>query len=405
MGVERESAASAASAYLDCWEVAEDLTELCEVAAQLCEAPVAAIEIVHEGGAYLVACHGADAAAWDARLLEDEDPLSAAIVAGGEDLYFENIAEDPRLAGRLRADGRIGDGHMFAAAVLRDPDGVAVGTLSVADPRVARSPERRGNTVAHRRRMLALLAHQAVNLFELSVRSDELARSNAELARSQEHLAAFAGQVSHDLKTPLSGLLAWAELLGDVPAVRDDAGVAAYVQRCEASGRQMMTLIEGLLQYAGIGGTLTPRRVPLDEAMGGVMGDLAELVANGTLRWSGVDVIADPVQLRALLQNLVQNAFTFTRAGTEPEVVVTARETPLGVEVQVADNGSGIPPERREEVLHPLARYRTDVPGNGIGLASCQRIVADHGGTLDIRARPGGGTIVVATFPHRLPAQ
>ena len=302
------------------------------------------------------------------------------------------------------ADGRLGAGRMFAAAVLRDPNGVPVGTLSVADPRPERRPERRRNTVSYRRRMLSTLAQQAVHLFELSLRTDELARTNAELARSQEHLAAFSAQVSHDLKAPLAAVLAWAELLGTLPAVAGDADVTAYLQRCVASGRHMMTLIDELLEYAAIGGTLDRRRVPLDEVMPGVVEDLGELVARGTIRWSGVAVDADPVQLRALLQNIVANAFTFTRDGTRPDVVVTAHETPFGVEVHVADNGSGIPPERREEVLRPLARYRTDVPGNGIGLATCHRIVTDHGGSLEIRDRPGGGTVVVATFPRRVGA-
>ena len=112
-------------------------------------------------------------------------------------------------------------------------------------------------------------------------------------------------------------------------------------------------------------------------------------------------MVADPVQLRALLQNVVENAFTFSRPGVRPEVLVTAHRTPTGIEVRVADNGSGIPADRRVEVLRPLARYRTDVPGNGIGLATCHRIVTDHGGSLEIQERPGGGTIVVATFPYR----
>jgi signal transduction histidine kinase len=250
--------------------------------------------------------------------------------------------------------------------------------------------------------MLAILARQVVDLFELSLRTDELDRTNVELARSQEHLAAFAAQISHDLKTPLSGALAWAELLGQLPVVAGDADARDYLRRCLTSGRRMMTLIDELLQYAGMGGTLARRNVPLDEVMSAVVQDLAEPVSRGKVRWSGVDIDADPVQLRALLQNLVANALTYAREGVRPEVVVTALDTPGGVELCVADNGSGIPPERRTEVLLPLARHRIDVPGNGLGLATCQRIVTDHGGSLQIRDNPGGGTVVVATFPYSI---
>jgi signal transduction histidine kinase len=380
---------------LDCWPPEEDLLGLCELAAQVCEAPLAAIEVVDAGRLYTVAAYGAEETVRPA-----EGTLSAATIAAGEDVYAEDVADDPRLAAARSSDGRLGAGRMFAAAVLRDPAGRVVGTLSVADPRPERRVERRLNTVAQRRRMLAILARQVVDLFELSLRTDELDRTNAELVRSQEHLAAFASQVSHDLKSPLSATLAWAELLGQLPAVASDPDAPQYLQRCLTSGRRMMTFIDQLLRYAGVGGRLARRSVPLDEVMSGVVEDLAELVSRGTVRWSGVDIEADPVQLRALLQNLVANALTYTRDGVRPEVVVTALDTPAGVELRVADNGSGIPPERRAEVLLPLARQRTDVPGNGLGLATCQRIVTAHGGSLEIRDNPGGGVVLVATFPH-----
>lgn len=387
---------SKAAAYLGCWPPEEDLVGLCELAAQGCEAPTAAIDLIDAGRLYTVAAYGAEEQVRDA-----EGTLSAATIAAGEDVYAEDVAQDPRLAAARCSDGRLGAGRMFAAAVLRDPAGGVVGTLSVADPRPERRVERRLNTVAQRRRMLAVLGRQVVDLFELSLRTDELDRTNLELARSQEHLAAFAAQISHDLKTPLSAALAWAELVGQLPAVAGDADATDYLQRCVTSGRRMMTLIDQLLQYAGIGGTLARRQVPLDEVMSAVVQDLAELAARDTVRWSGVDVDADPVQLRALIQNLVANALTYTRDGVRPEVVVTAVDTPTGVELRVADNGTGIPPEHRAEVVRPLVRHRTDVRGNGLGLATCQRIVTDHGGSLEIRDNPGGGTVVVATFPDR----
>ena len=388
---------SKAAAYLECWPPEEDLVGLCELAAQLCEAPVAAIDLIDGGRLYTVAAYGASEEVRDA-----EGTLSAATIAAGEDVYAEDVADDPRLAAARWSDGRLGAGKMFAAAVLRHPDGGVVGTLSVADPRPERRAERRLNTVTQRRRMLAILARQVVDLFELSLRTDELDRTNIELARSQEHLDAFAAQISHDLKAPLSATLAWVELVGQLPAVAGDADAPEYLQRCLASGRRMMTLIDRLLEYAEVGGSLARRKVSLDEVMSAVVQDLAELVSRGAVRWSGVDIDADPVQLRALMQNLVANALTYTREGVRPEVVVTALDTPAGVELRVADNGSGIAPEHRADVLRPLTRQRTDVPGHGLGLATCQRIVADHGGSLEIRDNPDGGAVVVVTFPHRI---
>lgn len=380
--------------YLNCWPPEEDLLALCELAAQLCEAPIAAIDLAHEGKIHTIVLYGTIPEAGDA-----DTPLSAATLADGEDVYLEDVRQDPRYAAACR-DVRLGEGHMYAAVLLRDPEGIPVGTLSVTDPRPDRRAERRKNTVVQRRRMLATLARQVVDLFELSVRTEELARINAELERSQRHLAAFTSQVSHDLKNPLTATLAWAELMAELPAVAGDADASHYLQRCVASGRRMLTMIEEFLEYAGIGGALDRRQVPIGEAMSAVVQDLGEMADRGTIRWSGVDVDADPVQLRAVLQNLVVNALTYTQDGVRPEVEVTTRDTPLGIQLVVADNGSGIPPRFRDQVLLPLARHRTDVPGIGIGLATCHRIMADHGGTLEIRDRRGGGTAIVATFPH-----
>ena len=79
--------------------------------------------------------------------------------------------------------------------------------------------------------------------------------------------------------------------------------------------------------------------------------------------------------------------------------VSSAVATPIGTELVVTDNGSGIPADRRDEVLAPLARVRTDVPGTGLGLATCARIVAAHGGSLHLSDSPGGGTTVTVLFP------
>ena len=67
--------------------------------------------------------------------------------------------------------------------------------------------------------------------------------------------------------------------------------------------------------------------------------------------------------------------------------------------VEVADRGRGIPEEHRERVFEPLARVDKSEPGNGIGLATCRRIIAAHGGAIGLDPRPGGGTIAWFELP------
>jgi signal transduction histidine kinase len=260
--------------------------------------------------------------------------------------------------------------------------------------------EHRSDVTAQRQRVLATLGRQVIDLFELRIRTDILTRTNVELARSQEHLAAFAAQISHDLKTPLTATLGFAELLTDLPSVVDDPVAARYADRCRSSSQRMLEMIDELLGYARLGGTLQRRWVALGEVLPPLLEDLGELAQRGTVRWFGDDVYADPAQLRALLQNLVTNALTYTRDGVPPEVVISSLDTLIGVELLVVDNGSGIPPARRDDVLLPLIRLNSDVPGTGIGLATCNRIVTGHGGVLQMGDTPGGGTTITIVLPH-----
>ena len=114
------------------------------------------------------------------------------------------------------------------------------------------------------------------------------------------------------------------------------------------------------------------------------------------------DVLADPVQLRTLLQNLLGNSYNYRRPGEDLRIRVSGLADERGVTVRVADNGKGIAAAERERVLEPLVRLHRpgDAPGSGLGLATCVRIVSSHGGELSITDTPGGGTTVSALFPE-----
>ncbi len=78
---------------------------------------------------------------------------------------------------------------------------------------------------------------------------------------------------------------------------------------------------------------------------------------------------------------------------------ISARATVRGWLVEVADDGPGVPTAEREHVLEPLTRLRTDVPGTGLGLATCRRIARAHGGRIVLDEAPGGGTLVRVELP------
>ncbi len=219
--------------------------------------------------------------------------------------------------------------------------------------------------------------------------ADELARSNAELER-------FAQTAAHDLRAPLQTVSGFAELLerrhGDeLPA---DAREALALIRDSAQGGSR--LLDHLLAYARAGGSaVEPRpvdpRAVLDDVLVALRGDVEARGAVVRVAGALPEVVADPVQLAQVLQNLIANALAYTPADRAPLVVVSG--TALGpdcVRLSVRDHGRGIDPADATRLFEPFVRGAGG--GTGLGLAVCARIVARHGGHIWVDPTPGGGS-------------
>jgi signal transduction histidine kinase len=105
------------------------------------------------------------------------------------------------------------------------------------------------------------------------------------------------------------------------------------------------------------------------------------------------------VQLRAVVQNLLANALKFRREDVPARVGVAAERVGPHWRVEVTDNGLGIPPDRVDDVFEPFVRIDKTVPGTGIGLSTCRRIVEAHGGRIGVAEATGGGTTVWFLLP------
>ena len=168
------------------------------------------------------------------------------------------------------------------------------------------------------------------------------------------------------------------------------------------SGRRMVTLIDDLLDYARVGGGLNNVEVELDDVVEAVTEDLL-----APLHEAGAQVIAkdlpvvrgDWAQLYSVFQNLISNAARFGRAGVSPRIVITAERAADRWRIEVADNGTGVAEDRRAAMFALLARGSKSVPGSGIGLATCKRIVEAHGGRIGMDDSPEGGLLVWFELP------
>lgn len=221
-------------------------------------------------------------------------------------------------------------------------------------------------------------------------------------------LREFAGVVAHDVRGPLTRLEGWLELVADGRAADDPALVEEGLRRAQQAAARMRQVIEDWLSYTVTrDAVLHPERVALAD----VVQEIARSYRSGDRTVAPrfeLDlhhtVCADLALLRQLVDNLVGNAVKYTEAGHPPSITVCSREDdePGWIRVDVADDGIGIPEGEEEAIFEEFRRGEAagQTPGTGLGLALTRRIVLRHGGRIEARRNPAGGS----TFSFTLPA-
>lgn len=219
----------------------------------------------------------------------------------------------------------------------------------------------------------------------------------------REELASFAGVVAHDLRNPLAAIDGWTEMIADE---LDSGGLDAqlareFVSRVRSSSRRMRELIRDLLAHA----TSSARDLEVSRIEISVL--VAEIAsarhAEKNVTCDRVPpVLADPVLVRQVLDNLIGNALKYVAPGVEPRITVHGCSSQPGfVTIRVSDNGIGIPEEQRELIFGEFhrAHYR-EYEGSGLGLSIVRRIVTRHDGTIVAMPNPDGpGSVFEFTLP------
>jgi PAS domain S-box-containing protein len=246
-------------------------------------------------------------------------------------------------------------------------------------------------------------------LFSSAIR-DISARKAAETALrvANSELEAFSYSVAHDLRAPLRGMNGFAQLLLEDYGDRLDEEGKEHLRDILMSARAMGALIDALLSLSRVSRVeLRPGRV-----------DLAALVRDSAARLGAaepdrvVDVVVpehlwaelDPPLARALVDNLVGNAWKFTGRVSSPRIEVGSTVAKGGVRAYyVRDNGAGFDMAFADKLFTPFQRLHpaADFPGTGIGLATVQRVVHRHGGTIWAEGAVGAGATFYFTLATR----
>lgn len=362
-----------------------DLHAIARLAAHICGVPTAAVNLLDGLHQHQVATEG-----FAGGMSTRAQSMCAVTTELAAPVHLVDARTDPRFASSPYVTGELGNVRFYASSQLRSEKGTPVGTLCVFDE------------VTHQlddgqRAALDDLAAQAMQVLELRAHTQALVSSNAELTRSNADLASFAGRISHDLRNPIAasqGFLALAcTRFGDELTGR----ARECVEHAAAATDRMAELVDDLLAFAAVGGQIRDQRVDVEQVLGAVVRDVQALVdsTGGQVVVGPLPTVqSDPTLIRQLVQNFVTNALKYARPGVPPIVAVSGTAEGDSWSVTVADNGRGIPAEDRAVVFDLFVRLPggRDVPGSGIGLATCAQIAEALGAAITVADSPTGGT-------------
>jgi two-component system, sensor histidine kinase and response regulator len=233
----------------------------------------------------------------------------------------------------------------------------------------------------------------------------QLETTNNELRRSNEDLQQFAFAASHDLQEPLRMITTFTEAIAQELDPFLTENQRSYINHIVNGAGRMRVLIHDLLAYSQVGREgRSEGAVDLANAVAWAAANLEEQIeelgAKVEVAESLPLVWGDFAHVGLLFQNLLSNSLKYRKPGVPPVVRIQAeRSSDSEWTVSVADNGVGIDPKFQERIFAPFKRlHGAEIPGSGIGLALCRRIMEAHGGRIWVESALGEGTTFRLTF-------
>ncbi len=309
-------------------------------------------------------------------------------------------------AGNLGCDDR-STGFEVCRRIKRDPRTaripvVFVTALNDTSDRV-KAIEAGGDDFLTKPHNRLVLSARVRSLLKLKAATDALEDSFRKLRELEKVRDDLMKMIVHDLKTPLTSVLATLELLldGDFGQLSDTQ--QQVVADAEGKAEDLLRLIEDLLEIAKI----EEAALPLSPEPIAPAALLTEVAHEWGVRFQQegasvtVDVaddagifVADKALLKRVFANLVQNALTHSARAVA--IRLGARRDGVGLLFTVADNGPGIPPEYQEVIFRKFEQVRAPnaprVRSSGLGLAFCRLVVEQHGGRIWVRSTEGEGS-------------
>ncbi|MCG7393759.1 ATP-binding protein [Microvirga sp. ACRRW] len=239
-------------------------------------------------------------------------------------------------------------------------------------------------------------------------RAEELAALTDELRRSNKELEAFSYSVSHDLRAPFRHIVGYSELLKKQEWSEMTERGKRYIDTIIDAAYTAGTLVDNLLRFSQMGRTaLKPRLVDTAKLVDEVRQGLAMHTSGQRIEWTIGDlpsIVADPVLIRLVFENLLDNAVKYSRKKDTSRIEVGSFQDNGEIVFFVRDNGVGFDMKYVGKLFGVFQRLHRmeEFEGTGIGLANVHRIVERHGGRSWAQSQPDKGATFYIALPENV---
>ena len=360
----------------------EDITML---AATICKTPISLITFIDKDRQWFKSHYGTS----ETETIREYAFCAHALNSPKQALIVEDSRKDKRFANNPLVTG---DPYVifYTGMPLVTPNGYALGTLCVIDHEPRKLSQEQITA-------LEILSKQVVTLLEMRKSNITLQKTKDELEIRNKELEQFASVVSHDIKSPLSGISMANQILDEQFSEALGKEGSDIVNVSKRSAEKINALVDGILSYYK-GGELSGdvQQFNITEFFESI---LSVLPANKKYDLEyprdGVNITMNKTQLEQIFSNLVNNSIHYNNADVI-KIKISFSEAPQQYFFSLTDNGIGIAKENQEKIFTLFTTIPSEAPGSktgyGIGLSTVKKIVEKNGGIITIDSSPGKGT-------------
>ncbi|GAB5431316.1 MAG: hypothetical protein EpisKO_06860 [Epibacterium sp.] len=234
----------------------------------------------------------------------------------------------------------------------------------------------------------------------------QVARMKWRIEEHQKELQQFSDVLVHDLRAPIRAIKFLSDQILEDFAAGDMDEVTREFDLMKKSVSKMSDLIERLASHINPHSEGAPEMIAAESLVESACLAISQDIANSdaiiSTEHNDISVSCFPPDISQLLQNLISNSIKY-RSKEQPQIDISVKQLSSGVQFAIQDNGIGVPEEYRKRIFEPFKRLQrsSDLPGSGLGLATCAKIAKRHDGEIWCDPNVSSGTLI--RFSLKLP--